>query len=308
MSTQKKTSRARVADHFTFATGVVQSADVLRAVAQSDALNGKGAPNTTLMKWVLSEGKRYDFHLDWYVNKVDVRTTPSLEVCALGPDGRINVGSANGDRLERIEGASRYGVERSLSFIGAHAYVVGMGRQVYRRDQPDIWTHVDQGALRQPRKRSVVGFNAIAGRTENELYAVGFAGEIFGFDGRSWRSLDSPTNVILNAVIVRSDGSAFACGQAGVLLNGRGDRWAQIEQDETEEQFWDLAWFGTELYLAADDGLVRMTSDGRFEAVDLPGDGVSNPRSVHSRDGVLLCVGTKSVSWTTDGRTWTELA
>ena len=77
MSTQKKTNRARVADHFTFATGVVQSADVLRAVAQSDALNGKGAPNTTLMKWVLSEGKRYDFHLDWYVNKVDVRTTPS---------------------------------------------------------------------------------------------------------------------------------------------------------------------------------------------------------------------------------------
>jgi hypothetical protein len=194
---------------------------------------------------------------------------------------------------------------RGLSKIGDRLYAVGMRRQVHRRERVGGWVRFDDGALQEPSTSEPRGFNAISGLSEKDMVAVGLAGEIYRCDGSSWHPVDSPTDVTLNAVVTRPDGAHFACGQRGTLLRTRNKRWRQMTQDLTDEPLWDLTWFGGQLYIAADDGLLRLNSRGKLQRVTRAAD--SHPRALRARDGILMCISTRSITWTTDGEHWAEL-
>lgn len=300
-----------VSDHFSFISGCVQDRYTLRVIAQADALSDAGKPNSTLMKWILPAGKRYDFHLARFMTRIATMQSPKLHVLSIGPEGHVNVGTSEGDHQEEIDGSdagpSHNGDIRDLRLIGHGLYAVGMGRQVYRREGPDHWVHKDAGALQVPSTDEVVGFNAIDGVSEDDIFAVGFGGEIWRRHDDRWREIRSPTNVILNCIkSVRPD-LLFIGGQKGTLIKGHGDTWSVVSQSVIEDQIWGLEWFNNALYLATDNSVFRLLDDDELKIVHGKGKRKRTCGSLHSRDGIMLSVGRKHISWTNDGDTWHDI-
>jgi hypothetical protein len=296
---------------FSFGQALVQDRHTLRVVAQADEINRHGAPNTTLMKWMLRDARRVDFHLDWYVGPIALTTSPTFQYFAAGPDGRCAVADLQSHHIEQIgsalSGPSVHGVIRDIRWIDGSLYATGMSRQVYRRSLQGRWDHIDQGVLLPPDTETTRGFNSIAGTRADDIVCVGFGGEIFGFDGKRWSAQDSGTNVILNRVKSFPQGM-IACGQMGVLLLRRQGHWVDLLQEDTKEQIWDIEWFADRLYFATEGALYTLEAGGVAKEVEIDSKRELSFGFLHAHDGVMISSGTKDVFWTSDGKTWHELS
>lgn len=194
------------------------------------------------------------------------------EVLSLGADGTVHMqGLGSGSRIERLyvqSGATR-NLRRMLDIrqIDGSVFAVGMGRAVYERDAPNRWTASGRGAEPPADHFELTGFRSICGVDRSNMFAVGFEGEIWQFDGHRWFSVDSPTNMRLDCARVLG-GQVYACGAAGVIARGRDGRWEAIVQDITRETLWSMAVFDSKLFLADRGSVYRLTEDLVLEPVD----------------------------------------
>jgi hypothetical protein len=295
---------------YTFVAGIVHDRNTIRVLAQADALNAHGNLNTTFLKFLVAEDKKVSFHVLFTLVKLIAIQTPESTVIAVGPDGRVNVGTAKGEYQEQIgtpkEGPSVHGLIRDLRLIGSDVIAVGMGRQAYRRGAPCKWTPFHKGILQDISLTEVRGFNAVHGLSEREFVAVGWYGEIYRWNEKSWVREESNTNVILNDVHVTPNGRTYVGGQKGLILQNSGAGWELGPHDFTDDEIRSLQWFGDKLYIATDDALFAMDSRGRVNEVKVSGD-ASTFDSLHAGDGVLLSVGAKDICWTNDAKHWHRL-
>jgi len=230
------------------------------------------------------------------------------QIFVAGRLGFIGIIDKNRVIEETIEGPQSQGFIRDLRVIGHHLYATGMGRQVYRRLGPAEWGSFDHGLVNiSTDYLDITGFNAIDGASEEDIYAVGFDGEIWRCVSGEWRQVASPTNLILERVRTLKPDLVYAAGQGGILLRGHDEVWEVIHQTETDEDFWGLEWFRDRLYLSTDSGLFRLNDRDELESVDL---GLGGPRTysqLHANNGALWSFGPKHLSWTEDGGTWNDV-
>jgi hypothetical protein len=298
-------TKEKASDHYSFVSGYVQDNDTIRVIAQIDQLNELDEPNSILMKYVRSEDNWYAFDIDWYAIRLLVY---KKQLFAVGPQGEILVATAKSEDIEEIDssnnGPSQHGEIRDLRLIDNKIYVTGMGRQVYRREGKNKWTRRDSGILQAIDTEEVTGLNSIDGLNEDDIYAVGYKGEICHFRKRKWQLIESPTNVILNYVCVVNKELVFVCGQLGTLLRGYYDSWESIEHECTDEQFWAMAWFNDELFVTTDNKIYKLLPDDTLEAVDMNLGYEATCGYLHASSGILLSVGIKHICWTADGVKW----
>ncbi|KQX27884.1 hypothetical protein ASD05_28095 [Variovorax sp. Root434] len=189
---------------------------------------------------------------------------------------------------------------RNAREIGGHVHACGSKRQVFRRVGDRQWVDMSAPPAAQT---EVFGFEALDGYAENEIYAAGWGGEIWRYDGSAWTQCGSPTNVILTAVCCAGDGTVYVGGQGGVLVSGRGDVWASVAwEDEVTADLWDLCWFRDRLYVATMSQLYTLDAD-RLVPVDYGGMGRVTCYSLSVAQGVLWSVGKADVA-SFDGTTW----
>jgi hypothetical protein len=198
--------------------------------------------------------------IQWTPVGITICRSPLEQMVTMSEDGDIYCLCSGEERYEKImnEGMSpleRGGPMRGIRYIGSSVYAVGMKRQIYRRVDFDHWISIDTGVFSNGSE--VVGFEAIDGFNEHELYAAGWEGEIWAFNGERWERKESPTNVILHDICCADDGSVYACSQLGTLVKGRGDEWQTIDT-ELQENIWSLAWFNDTL-----EGTRRPAADQR---------------------------------------------
>ena len=143
------------------------------------------------------------------------------------------------------------------------------------------------------------------GFSEEDIYAVGWDGAIWRYDGHAWTQADSPTNIVLTDVCCGGDGNVYACARLGLLLRGRGDRWSVIEHNSMEDDIWSMNWFQGRLYLSTMQELFILDKDV-LEAVDMGDDPPDTCHKVSSAGGVLWSVGAKDVM-AFDGTNWTRI-
>lgn len=299
-------NRARDENPFSFSSGIVQSRNVGRVIGQIDKLVETGEPECEILKWENSQWS--SFSLEWTATRMWVVIKPELRVFITGPAGNVLVLTVSGSTEEQIDASANgprgRGHIRDLRGIEDHLYVCGMGRQVYRRAGPGQWERHDQGVVLPVGDMRIAGFNSIDGTGENDMYAVGYQGEIWHYSKGVWNQIESPTNVILHRVRVVDSKTVYVGGQGGVLIRGRGDIWRELDHGATKDNLWGMEWFRGHLYVSTDNEVFRL---GRNDQLEKVSEGLEFCGHLHANDGVMWSFGTKQIAWTEDGVTWHDV-
>jgi hypothetical protein len=256
---------------------------------------------------------------DWNLAGLAVAKQPLEQMIAVGEWGDVLCAGSgdvhdehvtSGQRDPAAKGPKDRGPLRGVRRIGSRIYVVGMDRQAYRREGSSRWQSFGPPGWRElgrpaPKVSEVTGFEAVDGFSESDVYAVGYHGEIWHCDGRKWRQLPSPTNLVLTDVCCAGDGTVYACGREGLLLKGRDQTWEVIDPPGTPQDLWSLAWFDGRLYLSTFYALYTLNKNA-LEPVDTGAEQAKTFHRLSADDGVLLSAGAKDVL-VFDGKAWTRI-
>lgn len=298
---------------FTFRGLAVHRADRVFLTAGHDESDEKRLRLSFILRWA---GQWTSKGLPYNLTGVCPMVHPKPHVLILDLNGDI-VRWENEPVEEKVdpgpEGPPHVGDLKDIRCIGQHAYVAGMRRMVYRCDAPRVWTRIDQGVRCGPNDQTSAGFMAIHGFDEKEIYAGGWEGEIWQYDGKKWRKREIPTNLAFFTVLCAPDGNVYAAGQRGTLFVGRQDRWTLLEHEETQEDFYGSAWFKGQAYFSTPNGIFA-ARNGALEKVDIKPKGGAEIKFVRNlsfarlsaSEDVLWSAGSKMLLHTDDGKTWTE--
>lgn len=150
-------------------------------------------------------------------------------------------------------------IARNLAVVADTIYAVGMGHAFARRDGPMTWTRLDPQI--PPGTEGAAGFNDLVGFTRDEMYTVGWGGEILRTDGRRWQRVDSPVSAALRAACIAPDGLVYAVGYNGAMVKGRGDEWTVIDTGRNGVLL-DICAFKDDIFVATSFEVLRLTPDG----------------------------------------------
>ncbi|MBF8797070.1 type IV secretion system immunity protein Tsi7 [Pseudomonas aeruginosa] len=297
---------------FSNITGVVRYQDLAYVASVSDEIQEQNIAHSYVTEWdcgtwcVAGED---DDMLPWEIVSATVVHEPVEQALFLGARGQVFcMGSGDIHEEQLPDGDDAIGGRgnmRGVASIDGVAYACGMDRQVYRRFDENDWRAIDSGARPPAGSEAVVGFEAIGGFGAREIYAVGWDGEIWQYDGKRWQPRESPTNLILTAICCAEDGSVYACGQAGTLLRGRNDHWEIIAQDDVDEDLWSLAWFDGALYVSSATAVYTLVG-GHLKEVDFGDEQPQRCFHLSAADGVLWSIAAKDI-FSFDGQQWTRI-
>jgi hypothetical protein len=270
----------------------------------------------TQVLWISNE-RISNFMIPWEAKDLGFSKFPEPHFVFVGPRGEVMVYTQSGHAEEfidqSIQGPIGLGAIREVRRIDSHFYVVGMGRQVYIREtgagplENANWKRKDLGVVVASPNNEILGFNSIDGFSENDIYAVGWQGEIWHSDGEHWIQLSSPTNVKLEKVICGEDGYVYAVGQSGTLLKGNMENWEVVNHDVTADQFWGAAWYRSRLWLSTSKALYSLLEGNLLEEVDFKlGESISCNHLAASSE-VLWSIGPNHLVKTNDGISWSQV-
>lgn len=257
----------------------------------------------------LKEGKWAARTPDWPISclcGID-RGSGNYEVLALGNDGELLIGSPGSfseSHLDPVQkGPDRYGVMRDIRWIGEDVFAVGMSRQAYRRTGK-TWQDIS-GSMRKA-GLGEAGLNSVHGLSPNAVFAVGFGGEVWFYDGTNWRPVDSPTSVALHRVVVLPSGHAIACGAGGVVLQGSPETLVPVQNEVTRDNLYGLAHFHGRVYVSSLTAMFAIGKNG-LEAVDLGLTGALTFGSLDASSDVIWSAGARHLFASDDGASWEQV-
>lgn len=250
-------------DHSTssFICGYAVRLDLFVCVKEQDKKRADGMVFNVFLLQGNSWGK-FATMFDW----------PHVAVASIKPRGSdrvvLSIGG-NGDYWEFLDATSseRTGVmpgsspflARNLAVVEDRIFAVGMARVVARWESPGLWARLGPTAPLPEGRAS--GFNDLAGPSLNELYAVGWRGEIWQTDGSAWRQIDSPTSEHLNAACTLPDGSIVAVGYNGAIVRGKHDTWNLVASGRPETLL-DVCYFKGAIYVATAFRILKLEDTG----------------------------------------------
>ena len=188
---------------------------------------------------------------------------------------------------------------RAVTSISGKAYAAGLRGMVYRLDDIVKWVRLDKGIP------DSFDITAIDGFSESDVYAAGYAGKVWHFDGDKWSAVDLPTNVNLTSLRCASDGNVYVGGYNGVLIRGRAKTWGVIVEGQTRETFWDIEYFEGRLFLST-MSFVYLLGDEQLEIVDFGDDPPETCYHLSAAKGAMWSIGARDVM-SFDGTIWTRI-
>lgn len=282
-----------------FVRGAAINAGELLVLSKGRALVGMGVTHTSVVG--IEAGQWVD-HFDtmWDASAIVVATPPVPGVVVIVGEGGQVVRRFDGHVLpEQLPGAPV--MIRNARVIGGLVHACGMQRQVFVRSEAGQWDEISAPA---GAPGEVVGFEDIDGYSAQEIYAVGWGGEVWQYDGAHWTGLLGSMDFVFTAVCCAPDGLVYAAGQQGVMIRGRADKWDGIEWERpVKADLLDLCWFKDRLYVATATGLFTLNGNALTRAVRLGQDGPLSCLSLSVAEGVLWAVG-KQEAACFDGSRW----
>lgn len=283
---------------YSIGTGVVRYSDLSYLITTNDAAIGEG--HTGSLLFTLDRGTWGAGTVQWLACSGTVCHMPAERYLVLGTDGSVRASGGGAVKEEApiancgVEPRKRGPLREIRGIAKGRAYAVGTCRQAYVRDGEDQWKCIDQSAQVGDTPITDTSFESIDGFSEQEIYTVGWEGEIWKYDGSLFTQQNSPTNLALYKVRCASDGFAYACGQLGTLLRGRDDQWEVIEHESITEDLWGMELFDGQLYVSSTHFVYRL-EDGKLKPVDFGDDVPQTCYHLSSADGIMWSIGPKDV-------------
>ena len=292
-----------------FVAGMPRHAQFGYVVYTLDELSEEQTRHSVLMAWVDGRWGKAD-QAAWHCCGIGAVTVPREHTVAVGEYGYCVAYGPGGYLVrERIgddsSGPRRRGPLRGVRSVDDRIYVVGMDRQAWMRVAENDWEAIELGLPGGEPGADPPGLEAIDGYGAQEIYAVGWNGEIWRFDGRNWTRESSPTNMILTDVCCAGDEYVYGCGRRGLLIRGRQDTWSVIEQDQITADIWGLAWFDGRLFIATFDALYVLDG-GAVQPVDMGADAAETFYRLAVGGDRLWSIGAKDIL-AFDGAVWTRI-
>lgn len=280
--------------------GAARYGDLVYIISKARGLADDDIPHSSII--AMDGGKWADaFNTNWNATAIAIARQPTEKMILIGEDGQV-CSYAGGVRTDEKKLAG-VGMIRSATTIGGCVYACGMKRQVYKRIGESEWTELSAPCSKGER----VGFEAIAGYSETEIYAAGWNGELWMFDGSRWRETRIRTHSTLTSICCAADGQVYVAGQGGVLWAGRHDRWQAIEvENGSGSDVWGLCHFDGRLLLSTSNQLYAL-KDRQLEAIDLGELEASTFFDLTEAEGVLWSVGSHDLL-AYDGTEWRAYA
>lgn len=206
------------------------------------------------------------------------------------------------------EGRQRAGIPR-LKRVNGAIFAVALDRLLLERKGPSQWNALD--GLERPKERLIestnplsFGFNDMDAFGPADMYAAGGKGDVWHFDGKSWRRRDFPSNEWLHTICCAGDGNVYITGKMGSMWQGRGDKWKKLADDVFSVPFNDSVWFAGKLWCSSDYGLYVLGQRGlKLAEVDSDVQLTARRLDVSPDGSRLLSCGNHGAS-VFDGRTW----
>jgi hypothetical protein len=236
---------------YLLSTGAVRRRDLAYLVGVETASMESAQPRSRV--FVYTRGQWIPpVDLDWNARSCTVCHAPAERLIAMSAQGYIlTLGGGQVVVEPRIApGDQMPGPLTEVRAIAGPAYAVGTLRQAYIREAPGQWRRIDQTCRASGSDAVDYAFQTIDGFSPADIYAAGWEGEVWHYDGQTWSPRDTPTNFDFNCLRCAGDGQVYAVGQRGLILRGRGDRWEVVEHEATEQDLWGCEWFQDRLFVA----------------------------------------------------------
>ncbi|WP_213958112.1 hypothetical protein [Variovorax sp. dw_954] len=248
----------------TFLSGAAQDLSTLYCAKEGDRLAQEDRSNSTFITYQPAAEKQWDRYKGAYpwtaiamaTTRVDDGSTVVIAISPAGDYWELDAGTAIPLKGKIPKpGASL----RALRTIERRTFAVGMGRKVLEREGPGQWTHIGP-VIESGAPKMIVGFEDMDGFGGEDLYAVGWRGEVWRRTGWDWRVIDSPTSTNLNAVCCASNGIVYIAGDKGVFMVGREDQWSLIETNR-RDTLQDVAESGGRIYCVTDFEILTLRNN-----------------------------------------------
>jgi photosystem II stability/assembly factor-like uncharacterized protein len=258
-----------------FLSGCAPLADFMFFSKEADELVDEDQSNSSFFSYDEDEKedpfRKYDVSASWVaiaMTTIKPISTGLREVIAVAPDGEYwELEPLTTNEFTGVIKVIR-GSIRSLTVVDDIVYGCGMARTVLKREYRDNW--VEFGPP-DSQSGAVIGFEDLSGFNGSDIYAVGWSGEIWHFNGENWSQIDSPVSSILSAVCCAEDGFVYAVGHDGVMLKGRGDSWTVIGTGR-KEKLMDVQFYAGQIYVATNFDVLKLTDHGLVLDADFPAD------------------------------------
>jgi hypothetical protein len=283
-------------------TGVVRQEDTGYLLA-CDPDEEEKSPHAKIYRW--HRGNLSESWVNFNAHTICLINDPEPALVMMSPSGNYAIHgktSLAGNIFESSEPKpkeARYGDMRAVSEIAGKAYAVGHEGAVYRLDQLSKWTRIDEALPRDFDIEAVHGFDA------SDIYTVGHQGENWHFDGQVWTRRELNTNVDFSNIKCSLDGIVYIVGHGGLLIRGREDTWQFIVDEELTDDFWDVEWFGREVYVSTLSAVYRL-SEEQLKPVDFGDDQPMTSYHLSAARNVMWSIGAKDVL-SFDGNKWTRI-
>lgn len=175
-----------------------------------------------------------------------------------------------------------------LRTIGGSLWLAGSGRTVGQRRAANDWLFHNPIPYKSLMDHG--GFHDIDGFSESDINAVGGHGDVWHFDGSTWKQIPFPSNMTLEAVCCGGDGQVYIGADSGTVFKGRDDQWKMINQGDMTLPFRDMVWYQDQVWCSSDYGIWTIKGDVLSEA-DVPHGVRVSAGHLSVGDGVLLVAG-----------------
>lgn len=289
--------KVEMSNSLEFVRGAARFADLVYILSKGKTLLEQDIAHTSAVAVDRGSWQGVE-NTDWDSTAIAVAKKPLEKLVFVGEDGDVCTYVGGKSTREKIKPAPI--LIRNAKTIKGLVHVCGMRRQLYRRIDECNWIDISAPFSEANEE---AGFEAIDGFAIEELYAVGWNGEIWQYNDTKWINRDSPTNVILTSICCAADETVYIGGREGALLKGRKDSWEIIKwEDNIDVDIWDLCWFNNTLYVATTSYLYTLNGN-QLDEVDFGEVDVSSCFSLTESDGVLWSIGNKDVL-SFDGTSW----
>ena len=270
--------------------------DLLYIASQQKDLLEDEINHSVFIAWDREKWYQNEFQ-NWTCVGMCIAKKPEEKLISISEEGEIWTYVGGVSTEEKIQAK----IIRNLTTIDGIPFACGMNREVFKRINDNKWISIHAPKPNKP----IVGFEAVAGFSENEIYAVGWNGEIWFFDGNNWEQIKSPTSKILTSIVCGKDKEVYVAGQNGVILKGKGKHFSIISDDTFTDDLFDIAFFNNKVYLSGLFSLFCLNKN-KIKLIEFGSDSPSSFGKLTHSEGLLWSVGNTDC-FSFNGKKWKRI-